>query len=286
MADSAGSPRLIAIDLDGTLLRSDGSVSERSRKALDRAVAAGIQVVMVTGWPARHVRAIEGADHLGDLAICLNGALVYDLDRHAIVSETRVPAEVARDLVGRLRAGLPGICFAVEVGLDHGWEPDYGRRRAKLESPQLAPADAVTLCQRGVNKLIAFHPHLSPEELVLRSHDLVADRACVTFSGAPFLEIAARRVSKASALIGYCATRAIDRSQVIALGDMPNDLSMLSWAGRGIAMANAHATVLAAVDEVTRSNDEDGVALVIERLLADVGGNPAGSAGAGDGRIK
>jgi Cof subfamily protein (haloacid dehalogenase superfamily) len=222
---------------------------------------------MVTGRPARHVREIEGADHLGDLAICLNGALVYDLDRHAIVSETRMPAAVARDLIGRLRGALPEICFAVEVGLDHGREPAYDRQRANREEPQLAPADALILCRRGVNKLIAFHPNLSPEDLVARSHELVADRACVTYSGAPFLEIGAREASKASALIGYCAARAIDRSQVIAFGDMPNDLSMLSWAGRGVAMANAHPTVLAAVAEVTRSNDEDGVALVIERLL-------------------
>jgi Cof subfamily protein (haloacid dehalogenase superfamily) len=267
MADSPAPPRLIAIDLDGTLLRSDGSISDRTRGALGRAVAAGIQVVMVTGRPARHVREIGGADHLGDLAICLNGALVYDLERDAVVSETRVPAAVAGDLIGRLRADLPEVCFAVEVGLDHGREPAYERHRANLEGTQLAPADALTLCRRGVNKLIAFHPNLTPEELLARSHDLVADRACVTYSGAPFLEIGPLQSSKGSALIGYCAARAIDRSQVVALGDMPNDLSMLNWAGRGIAMANAHPTVLAATAEITRSNDEDGVALVIERLL-------------------
>src|SRR5580692_6660403 len=267
MADSSPSPRLLAVDLDGTLLRSDGSVSARTRHALGRAVSAGLEVVMVTGRPARHVRQIEGADHLGDLAICLNGALVYDLERHAVVEETRVPAVVAGELIARLRGALPGICFAVEVGLDHGWQPDYGRRRGRMEDWQLPPADALLLCQRGVNKLIAFHPDLSPEALVARSHDLVAERASVTYSGAPFLEIVAREVSKASALIRYCAERAIDRSQVVALGDMPNDLSMLTWAGRGIAMANAHPSVLAATAEVTGANDDDGVALVIERLL-------------------
>jgi Cof subfamily protein (haloacid dehalogenase superfamily) len=267
MGDSPALPRLIAIDLDGTLLRNDGSISARTRGALGRAVAAGIQVVMVTGRPARHVREIEGADHLGDLAICLNGALVYDLDRQTVIDETRMSEAVARDLIGRLRGGLPGICFAVEVGLDHGWEPEFGRRRAKLEASQLASADALTLCRRGVNKLIGFHPDLPPETLIARARDLIEDRAGLTYSGAPFLELGARQASKAAALVGYCAARAIGRSQVVALGDMPNDLSMLSWAGRGIAMANAHPTVLAATAEVTRSNDEDGVALVIEGLL-------------------
>lgn len=266
MGNSPASPRLIAIDLDGTLLRSDGSISVRTRGALGSAVAAGIQVVVVTGRPARHVRQIEGADHLGDLAICLNGALVYHLGRQAVVDETRMAAAVAHDLIGRLRGGLPGICFAVEVGLDYGWEPDFGRGRPRLEVTQLAPADALTLCRRGVNKLIGFHPDLPPETLIARARDLIEDRASLTYSGAPFLEISARQVSKAAALVGYCAARAIDRSQVVALGDMPNDLSMLSWAGRGIAMANAHPTVLAAIAEVTRSNDDDGVALVIEGL--------------------
>ena len=84
MANPPASPRLIAIDLDGTLLRSDGSVSARTRSALSGAVEAGIQLVMVTGRPARHVREIDSAGHFGDLAICLNGALVYDLGRHAV----------------------------------------------------------------------------------------------------------------------------------------------------------------------------------------------------------
>jgi hydroxymethylpyrimidine pyrophosphatase-like HAD family hydrolase len=267
MADPSASPRLIAIDLDGTLLRSDGSVSARTHDALGRAVAAGIEVVMVTGRPARHVRQIEGGEHLGDLAICLNGALVYDLERHVVVDEARVPAAMAGDLIERLRGGLPGICFAVEVGLDNGWEPEFGRQRARQEASTLAPADASILCRYGVNKLIGFHPSLPPETLIARARDLVADRACMAYSGASFLEISAQEVSKASALASYCAARAIDRSQVIAFGDMPNDLSMLSWAGRGIAMANAHPTVLAAAAEVTRSNDEDGVALVIEGIL-------------------
>ena len=117
--------------------------------------------------------------------------------------------------------------------------------RARLEEPQLAPSDALVLCRWGVNKLIAFHPDLSPEELVGRSQALVADSACVTYSGAPFLELGAREVSKASALISYCAARAIDRTRVLALGDMPNDLSMLTWAGRGIAMAKPKSTSFA-----------------------------------------
>jgi HAD superfamily hydrolase (TIGR01484 family) len=268
MAPPAALPRLIATDLDGTLLRSDGSLSARTQGALARATAAGMEIMLVTGRPARHVRQIAGVAAAGGVVICVNGALIYDLAGDAVLRETRIPAAVARELVLGLRAHLPGIGFAVEVGLDYGWDPGYGRHRGKIEAARLPVADAVALCARGVNKLIAHHPDLPPEDFIARSRDVIAGRAAATYSGAPFLEVGALGVDKASALTAYCAERAIDRRDVLAFGDMPNDLTMLEWAGRGVAMANAHATVLAAVAEVTRSNDDDGVALVLERLIA------------------
>jgi len=264
MSATAVSPRLIATDLYGTLLRGDGTISPRTRAALARVRRAGIEVVLATGRPARHVRALADA---GVPVICLNGALVYDVERHAIIDETRLTAAVACDLVERLRARLPGTCFAVEVGLEFGWEPSYGRHRAKLEPALLPLADARALCARGVNKLIGFHPELAPDAFVSRSSDVVGEHAFVAYSGAPFLEISARGVSKAAALADYCAARGIAAREVIAFGDMPNDLPMLAWAGRGIAMSNAHASVLAAVAESTLSNDDDGVAQVLEQLV-------------------
>jgi hypothetical protein len=82
------------------------------------------------------------------------------------------------------------------------------------------------------------------------------------------LEISAAGVSKATALTRLCQERGIDRTDVVAFGDMPNDLPMLAWAGHAVAVANAHPDVRAAADEVTASNDELGVALVLERLFS------------------
>jgi len=93
-----------------------------------------------------------------------------------------------------------------------------------------------------------------------------SSRATVTHSGSHFVEVMAPGVSKASMLQDYCATLGIAAAEVIAFGDMPNDLPMLHWAGCGVAVANAHPEVLAAADLVTRSNDADGVALALERL--------------------
>jgi Cof subfamily protein (haloacid dehalogenase superfamily) len=262
-------PRLVATDLDGTLLGRDGSISARTQAALKRARAAGIELVMVTGRPARHVAKIHGVEQLGGCVICVNGALIYDLDRALVVSEERLSAVVACELVQVLRSRLPGICFAVEVGLDYGWEPSYAQQRKRTEPPRLPIVDALALCERGVNKLIARHPQFSAEELIGRSRDLFPARARVSYSGAPILEISAADVSKASALSTYCAERGIERSRVLSFGDMPNDLPMLEWAGHSVAMGNSHPSVLGAAHEVTLSNDEDGVAIVVERLLTD-----------------
>ncbi len=271
MARQRPTVRLIATDLDGTLLRSDGTVSARTSRALARAAAAGIDVVMVTGRPARHVRALAGSAHLGAVAICINGALTYSLPQDAILSESRLSADTARALVATLRARLPEVSFAVEVGLRYGWDEEYARHRGKIDPPDLPVSDAMTLCADGANKLIAFHPELSGAEVLDRAHDLIADLAAASFSGAPFLEIGPRAVSKASALAAYCAERDIAAADVIAIGDMPNDLPMLAWSGRSVAVANAHREVLAFAEERTLSNDEDGVAELVERLLEPAG---------------
>jgi Cof subfamily protein (haloacid dehalogenase superfamily) len=269
MPITAELPRLIATDLDGTLLRRDGSISPRTQLTLKRARAAGIELVMVTGRPARHVATIAGAAELGGVVICVNGALIYDLDHALVVREERLSSVAARELVQVMRRELPGVCFAVEVGLDYGWEPSYGRQRQKPELPALPVGDALLLCENGVNKLIARHADVPLEYLFGRAREIAVDRATVTFSGAPFVEISSLRVSKASALAVHCAERGIDRRRVLSFGDMPNDLPMLEWAGRSVAMGNAHESVLAITGEVTLSNEEDGLAIVVERLLAE-----------------
>ncbi len=116
--------RLVATDLDGTLLRSDGSISPRTLRALAMVQARGIPIVLVTARPPRTVRTLT-RQITGALAICGNGAIVYDLAREAIIAQTRLDATVARALIGELRAAIPGVSFAIEAGLRYGEEPDY-----------------------------------------------------------------------------------------------------------------------------------------------------------------
>ncbi|MFI6640369.1 Cof-type HAD-IIB family hydrolase [Streptomyces sp. NPDC050504] len=270
-------PRLIATDLDGTLLRDDKSVSERTVAALAAAERAGIEVFFVTGRPARWMDVVSDHVHGHGLAICGNGAAVVDL-RHDGAGAPRfikvrpVERETALDVVGTLRAAAPGTSFAVErtCGIQH--EPAYPPLHM---DPALSIATAEKLLDAAaaeadepVLKILAFHPELSPDAFLGLARAAVGPRAEVTRSSpTALLEISAPGVSKASTLALCCAERGISAEEVVAFGDMPNDIEMLSWAGASYAMGNAHPAVLAAASGRTESNNEDGVAAVIERIL-------------------
>jgi len=265
-------PRLLATDLDGTLLRHDGTVSDRTRRALRQAVDAGVIVVLVTGRPIHALRQAARAIEVSGLAICSNGAIVYDLDRDVIIRHTTLDAATARRLIPALRQAVPGVCFAFVRGVGFACEPDYHRIAISsdhapgyLEAAVLG--DALHLCEEAPTKLIARHPALHPDELLARVHSLGLDGFEVTHSGAPFVELSAAGITKARALEAFCADLSIAAEEVVAFGDAPNDLPMLRWAGRGIAVANAHPAVLEAADDVAPSNADDGVAVMLERFL-------------------
>jgi Cof subfamily protein (haloacid dehalogenase superfamily) len=260
-------PTVVATDLDGTIVRSDGTISPRTRAALQSASAAGATVVVVTGRPPRWMHDI--ADRIGHagLAICANGALVYDLHTETIVDAHPLGVDVARELVTALRAAIPGLGFAVEtVDSEFGHEPAY---RPRWATDGALVADLETLLSRPLAKLLARHEGLDSDELLARARAAVGDTtATMTHSSRDgLLEISAAGISKATTLADVVGRTGHAAGDVIAFGDMPNDLPMLAWAGRSVAVANAHPEVLAVVDEVTLSNDDDGVAVVLERLF-------------------
>jgi hydroxymethylpyrimidine pyrophosphatase-like HAD family hydrolase len=121
---------------------------------------------------------------------------------------------------------------------------------------------------RPGTKLLAFHPSADPDSLMEKAAKAVGDLVTVTHSsGRGLLEMSAQGVDKASALAELCADRGVLPADVVAFGDMPNDLPMLTWAGSSYAVANAHRDVLAMVGGLTGTNDEDGVAQVLEFLF-------------------
>lgn len=263
------SARLLALDLDGTLLRRDGSISANTERALRAARARGLTLLFVTARPPRRARLISKASELSGVVICGNGSILYDLKSNTVLHEERLCAQHASLLVESLRRAVPDAAFAVEVGLGYGCDLNYAILPEHADDridPLMRRADAVELCREGVTKLIVQQPDWPMLELLQMTRVFASSRATVTHSGSHFVEVMAPGVSKASALRKYCSSRGILAAEVVAFGDMPNDLPMLRWAGCGVAVANAHSEVLAAADLVTRSNDADGVAFALERL--------------------
>ena len=258
-------PRLVASDLDGTLLRSDLSVAPRTRDVLGRVEEAGALFVMVTGRPPRWMAPVaDQTDHRG-LAVCANGAIVYDLHTERVVRDMRIDVDAALEVVRALRAEVPGIAFAVEKGLaGFGREQSYV---ARFDNPELVVGPVEELVRDGgAVKLLARAEGVGSDELLSTARGVLGDLCeCTHSSGDGLLEISAAGVSKASGLASLADEWGIDAAEVVAFGDMPNDLPMLAWAGHSVGMGNAHPDVIAAVDEVTGSNDEDGVAQVLER---------------------
>lgn len=272
-------PRLIATDLDRTLLTGDGAVSPRTRAALDAAAASGIPVVPATARNPVGLRHLQPETGFDQWALCSNGAFGVHLSTRELLFADEVPATVLAAFVGALDRVVPGVRYAAvrDAGeqfiaqsgyADLATFADHKRDPAAMHGETLA-----TVTGASALKLVFRHATISSPELYEIARGLVGTGALdgagfeMTMSGAPFVEVMAAGVSKASGLAQLCARLGVNRSQVLAFGDGLNDREMLAWAGHGVAVANAEDAVKDMADAVTGSNDEDGVAQVLERLL-------------------
>ena len=268
---------LVASDLDGTLLQPPrrrrvaagddgevdlGSITDRTRAVLDRLRVDGIEVVAVTGRPPRWVHAID----IGPgLAICSNGALVVDLQTEEVVVERVLAPDVAAECVRRLRALHPEGMFAVEfadgVAMEQAWADAIPRG---LLGERVGPAEELVAAPAA--KVLMKVPGTEGDAFIDAATEAVGDIAVVTASGGlQLVEVSAPGVDKATTLALLCEERGIVPERVVAFGDARNDLPMLAWAGTGVAMADAHPSVIAAADDVTGTNADDGVAAWLEQ---------------------
>jgi Cof subfamily protein (haloacid dehalogenase superfamily) len=264
-------PRLIATDLDGTLLRDDKTVSPRTIAALAAAEDAGIEVFFVTGRPARWMDVVAEHTARHGMAICANGAGVYDLHSKRLLTAYPLDPRDALAVVGALRAAVPDTAFAVEFTDGFAYDPQYLPYFLEPD-PVVAPVEELLASGeedgRLVLKLLAKHTVLDPDVFLDTARRAAGEHGEITRSSASaLLEISGTGISKATTLARCCAERGITADEVVAFGDMPNDLDMLAWAGRGYAMHGGHADVLAATELVAPPITEDGVAQVLESLL-------------------
>lgn len=270
-----GSIRLIASDLDGTLLGEDGWLTDRTVAVLRAADAAGIEVVAATGRSHRTaVPRLEGAGVVRT-AICSNGATVFDLEDDRAVLQRLMVDEVVGRVLEALRAAHPEASFGWETPDGFGWEeafvtsapPDVQRGLRDGSRADEIHRSIDDVAPAGLTKLLVGHPTLRRNEWLAALVPVLPDQVVASTSGAGFVEITGEGVDKASTLALHCAERGVDRSEVLAFGDQANDVSMLAWAGRSVAVANAHEEAQVAADEVIGHHADDAVADVIEALL-------------------
>ena len=267
----AQSPRgIVACDLDGTLLRSDGTLSARTIESIEAVQSRGWVFVVVTARPVRRIVGIAAEAGLTGLALCSNGAITYDLTSGTIVGDHPIEPSVASNLITDLRRAIDGVYFAFELGLQFGREPIFPKRNDPPHGEVLIDeriGDALSLAAVPVHKLIVEHPLMDFDRMLAIVRSTATGRAEVTHSERQFVEVSARGVDKASGVRRLAESIGFDVRHVVAIGDMPNDLPMLAWAGRAVAVANAHPDVVAVADQVVAANDEDGVADLLDALV-------------------
>ncbi|WP_035847085.1 HAD family hydrolase [Kitasatospora azatica] len=264
---TAGLPyRLVATDLDGTLLTPAETVSPRTRAALAAATAAGAVHIVVTGRSASWSRPVFDAIGYTGLAVCGQGAQVYDAGAHKLLTSMTLDRRVAALALAKLEAELgPLAAAASQDGLDGAVLalPSY---RLVSELPVTRVETTAELFTEPISKLYIQHQGLTDDQLADTAHRVVGDLVGVTLAGPGIVELLPLGLSKAAGLAIAARRLGLRAGDTIAFGDMPNDLPMFQWAAHSVAMGNAHGELLAVADEVTASNAEDGVALVLERL--------------------
>lgn len=265
-------PGLIATDVDGTLLDEDEKVTPRTRAAVQAAVASGAVFVLATGRPPRWIKPVVEGLGLAPLAVCANGAVIYDPATDRIVSANTLLPDALGELAEIANRVIPGAGLAVErvgnsahdaatpqfvssPGYEHAWlNPD--NTEVSLEDLLSQPAVKLLVRKAGARSAdmtAALVEHVG----------LLGDITYSTNNG--LIEVVPVGISKATGVEQVAGPLGLSAVDVVAFGDMPNDVPMLNWAGRGVAMGNAHPDALAAADEVTVTNADDGVARVLER---------------------
>ncbi len=265
-------PLLIASDVDGTLIDDHYQVGERNIAAITAAVADGVPFVLCTGRPPRWIRQIT--DQLGHapIAVCANGAVVFDTATDRVLSAHTLGPDELPELVSMIRYAIPGASMAAEridLGAQDGLAMQFatgpGYEHAWANPQNIEVSDAELVGTHAVKLLVRMPgaPSATMRDLLV---PIIGDRADVTFStDKGLIEIAAHGITKATGLAEVAREFGAADGDVVAFGDMPNDIPMLGWAWHGVAMANAHAELAVVADEVTASNNESGVAVVLER---------------------
>ncbi|HYF91032.1 MAG TPA: Cof-type HAD-IIB family hydrolase [Symbiobacteriaceae bacterium] len=265
--------RLIATDIDGTLLNESHEVTPRTRQAVAELQRRGVTLVLTTARPPRAIRHIYDDLGLNGPVIAYNGALVYDPAHDRPLLHHPIHQEAALAIVAAIRAAAPELNLGLEL-MDE-WHVDRVDEHLQwiLDTNRVAApifgdvARAIETTRRKVSKIY----FLAPAHVRRAVEERLPPGVSVTSSGMDFVEIHAAGVDKGAALRALGAILGIPREATLALGDGENDIPLLQAAGLSVAMGNAAETVRRAAGAVTEPNTAEGWARAIERYVLAVG---------------
>jgi Cof subfamily protein (haloacid dehalogenase superfamily) len=265
-----GLHKLVATDLDGTLVRSDDTVSAYTHEVLDRVRAAGIRIVGATGRGPRLTSLTRNDIRVADFLVLAQGGWVLDQAESAYLRQARLPGPALAEALSALEAEVGRLSVMVEA-LEHDDAPLWGDYDPTWRYPvRIEPLTRAECMRHDVIKAFARSFTMNVDDLLAAAQLVIpADVASVTQAGLDYVEICPPNVDKGTGLAVVAQAVGVDPEDVLVFGDMPNDLPMFAWAGWGrVAVANAHPSLLAVADEVTLTNDEDGVAVYLDKLLS------------------
>lgn len=264
-------PKLIATDLDGTFLSPDETVSAENSAAVLEAQESGVTVLFATGRPIRWLEVVKGLPGAHPTVIASNGAALYDAAADEMIDRICIETESALDAVERIRTVVDDVRFAFESGTRFGHEPNYTTwEPSGGNDPDIFSGPLETIVHEDLVKILVQSPSMHSDELLTQVDAVIKGQLSATHStsrGYGLVEVSARGVDKGAMLARVCQRMGIDPADVVAFGDMPNDVSMLGWVGQPYVVANAHPALLELGYPTVPSNRESGVGRTIRRLL-------------------
>ena len=266
--------KLLALDVDGTLLDAKGRLRKRTKLAIQAASDSGSVVTLATGRDWLAVEKLMEILPSVQYAVCTNGIEVYSKKGHRLTAR-EIDFDIAQMAIHSIRQKLPGVAIGVGIRGQLVGEPDIAKALPAMPAgvtsfPAKIVPDVMQEMTSNAQDIVVYHSdyHSRIEDLYEIVGEIVRDKQIdVVFSGLPMVEIVPAGCGKETGLSWLCSHLGIASTEVIAFGDGMNDLSMLKWAGKGIAMGQSVDRVIGCADEVTLANSDDGVAVWIEAQL-------------------
>ncbi len=265
-------PKMVATDVDGTLIDHDERVTARTKAAVGALIADGVPFVLATGRPPRWIDPVVQGLGYAPLCVCGNGAVIYDSAADRVLASMTLDVPTLSWLADVAERALPGCGLAAErVGESaHDAVTPQFVSSPQYEHAWLNPDDTSVAREEVIDapaiKMLIRLPGARSSDMRTVLAPLIGERADITYSTEHgLIELSAPGITKAAGLSVVAQRLGVDEATIVAFGDMPNDVPMLTMAGLGVAMRNAHPEALAAADEIAESNSDDGVARVLER---------------------